>query len=238
MRSFSLEFNWLNILLAINTIIFVLVFFISVNLQYESDYALIGALSTNYVLDGYVWLLITSTFLHFNLFHFLFNIFSLFNLGRFAFEFYSGRIILIVYMLSGLAGSLLTILASVVTNTPMISIGASGSIFGIAGLLLGGSMKKQRYGYGLPFSPLDILLPISVAFFVGFLPDLGVNNWAHLGGFLAGFILGFILKNTRGSIKDKRYILLENILYYTSLVILFVSFFLLLFNLVKEIFVI
>jgi len=236
MRKFSFEINWLNTLLVVNFVIFGLVSLISNSLLYESDYALIGALSTNFVIEGYFWLLITSTFLHFNLFHFLFNIFSLLNVGRIVLEFYSGKIVLITYILSGLLGSFLTVVAAVLTNTDMISIGASGSIFGLAGLLLGGSMKKQRYGYGLPFGPLDILLPISVAFFVGFIPGLGVNNWAHLGGFLTGMLLGFVLKTSTREISNKQYVLSENILYYSSLAILVFSFFLLLFNLFRVIF--
>lgn len=232
----QLEINWFKVLLALNTILFVIMFFLSQNIRYNSDYILIGALSTDYVFKGFPWLLITANFLHFNLYHFIFNIFSLFNIGRIVDEFYSKKTMLTVYILTGLAGSLLTVFISMLLNSPMVSIGASGSIFGLAGLLVGGTLKKQRYGFGLPFSFRDLLFPIGISLLIGFLPGLNVNNWAHLGGFGAGLLLGLLLKNEMGEFKTETYKKLENILYYSSLIILILSFFLLLFNAVQVIF--
>ena len=234
MRNF--EINWLNILLGINLVIFVIMYFLSQNLRFESDFILIGALSTDAVFNGYPWLLVTSNFIHFNLIHFLFNAFSFFNLGRIVNEFYPKTTILIVYIFAGITGSLLTVIVAMLTNTPMISIGASGSIFGLAGFLIAGTLKKQRYGYGLPYTFRDLAFPIGMSFAIGFIPGLGVNNWAHLGGFLGGVLLGFLIKNDLGEIKGKNYRVLEKTLYYVSLFILIISFFLLLFNVVNMIF--
>lgn len=211
-------------------------YFISPGIKYNSDLILVGALSTEYVFPSFPWLLITANFLHFNFFHFLFNILSFFNLGRIVNEFYSKRTILIVYIISGLVGSLLTVMISHILNTPVVSIGASGSIFGLAGLLIGGTIKKQRYGYGLPFDLKDLIRPIGIVLVIGFIPGLNINNWAHLGGFAAGILLGFILKNEMGEIKTNFDRNLENILYYVSIIILILSFFLLLFNAANVIF--
>jgi rhomboid protease GluP len=118
----------------------------------------------------------------------------------------------------------------------MVSIGASGAIFGLAGLLLGGTIKKQRYGYNLPIKINDLLFPVAAIFLIGLIPGLGVNNWAHFGGFISGVVLGIFLKNNLGEYRSKTYETIELVLYYLSLVILIVSFFLLLFNLARLIF--
>lgn len=230
------EINWLYVLLAINVVYFALLYFVAPNLKYNSDYVLIGALSTDSVFPAYPWLLITANFIHLNFFHFLFNVLSFYSLGRIVLNFYPKKSILIVYIFAGLFGSLLTVAAATIFDNPMVSIGASGSIFGLAGFLVGGTLKKQRYGFGLPLRIPDLIFPIAAIFLVGFLPGVGVNNWAHLGGFLGGIALGFILKNELGEIKTKNYLRFENIAYYISLLILILSFFLLLFNAVRVIF--
>lgn len=232
-----ISIDWLWVLLGINIALFVPLFFIAPGLRFESDFVLLGALSTDFVFRWHPWLLITANFLHFNFLHIGFNAFSMINLGRITKEFYSNRIILIVYILAGLGGSILTVVASNILNEPMISIGASGSIFGIAGMLVGGTLKKQRYGFGLPFNFSELIFPIAVAFFIGFVPGLGVNNWAHLGGFLVGIVLGLFLKHEMGEVKTKGYKNFERFLYFSSFAILIVSFFLLLLNLAVNIFI-
>lgn len=235
-RRFLEEINWLYVLLGINIVYFVLLYFIGPSLRYDSDYILIGALSTSAVFNGYPWLLITANFIHLNFFHFLFNMLSLYSLGRIVLGFYSNRIILIVYIITGLMGSLLTVLAAFILKDPMVSIGASGAIFGLAGLLVGGTIKRQRYGYNLPLKLTDLIFPVAAIFLIGLMPGLGVNNWAHLGGFISGVILGIFLKNDLGEYRSRRYEIIELILYYVSLLILLVSFFLLSFNLATLIF--
>jgi rhomboid protease GluP len=226
-----LGFSWLKILISINVIIFAFVFLLSDSLFYTSDFALIGAFSTDYVSNGYWWLLFTSNFVHIQIYHIALNMFSFYYLGRIVDEFYSRKVLLITFIFSGLLGSIFTYFASVFSGELMISVGASGGIFGVAGLLVGGTLKKIRFGNQLPISTSDILVPILVSLSIGIVPGLGVNNWAHLGGLFGGIILGLLLKNDIGEYKNSLYENAEKMLYIASLVFLILPFFLLLLNL-------
>lgn len=83
-------------------------------------------------LSGQWWRLVTSMFLHFNFLHIVSNMACLFFLGRLAEREVGSGVFLGSYLLAGTAGSV----ASVMMNPTVVSAGASGAVFGIAGLLL------------------------------------------------------------------------------------------------------
>src|SRR5574344_717760 len=85
-----------------------------------------------YVVDGDYYRLLSSTFIHANILHIAFNMYALYLLGSQAESFFGKGKFLIIYLLSGLSGSLLSILL----NQGAVSLGASGCVFGIMGALL------------------------------------------------------------------------------------------------------
>lgn len=147
-----------------------------------------GALDVRRVVDRHeVWRLATCMWLHAGVFHVLANMLSLIFVGvRLEQEFGFVRIGL-VYVISGIGGSLLS---SLFVRTT-ISVGASGALFGLLGamlseLLINWTIYENKCA---ALSTLVLIIIINLA--VGILPH--VDNFAHLGGFVTGFLLGFIL---------------------------------------------
>ena len=127
--------------------------------------------------------LITSIFLHGGLLHFLCNMYSLYIIGREIESFFGKIKYVIIFILSGLIGNLLTMLF---LQDRVISIGASGAIFGLLGAMLyfgyyyriylGAVMKSEI----VPIIILNLLIGFSVA---------GINNIAHIGGLVGGVLV-------------------------------------------------
>jgi membrane associated rhomboid family serine protease len=115
------------------------------------------------------------------------NMWSLYFLGDTVLTYYGGRKLLIAYVLTGLGGSLL----SLVLLPPLTpTIGASGAVFGLAGLLVGGMLRRQRYGMEFPFGLQDVFPLIMMSLVYGFTAGSNINNAAHFGGLIAGILLG------------------------------------------------
>ncbi|KAL6503191.1 Retinoblastoma-like protein 1 [Orobanche hederae] len=146
-----------------------------------------GALDVGKVVDEHEgWRLITCMWLHGGVFHLLANMLSLVVIGiRLEQEFGFVRIGLL-YLISGLGGSLLSALF-IQSN---ISVGASGALFGLLGAMLSELITNWTiYANKVAaLSTLVIIIAINLA--VGILPH--VDNFAHIGGFLSGFLMGFV----------------------------------------------
>lgn len=93
----------------------------------------------------------------------------------------------IVYLLSGLGGSVLSSLF--IRN--QISVGASGTLFGLLGAMLSELLTNWTIYTNKVAAVLTLLFVIAVNLVLGILPH--VNNFAHIGGFIAGFLLGFVV---------------------------------------------
>ena len=139
-------------------------------------------------LGGQWWRLVTSMFLHFGFFHLAFNMWALFNVGRVAEALFGSRAFLALYLLSGIGGSL----ASVLVHPLAVSGGASGAIFGVAGGIIA-ALGLTRRGPGnevllgriLPSLVLFVLYNLVVGF-----RSTGIDNMAHLGGLVVGAAFG------------------------------------------------
>uniref|UniRef100_A0A251UMN5 RHOMBOID-like protein n=2 Tax=Helianthus annuus TaxID=4232 RepID=A0A251UMN5_HELAN len=133
------------------------------------------------------WRILTCMWLHAGVFHALANMLGLVFIGsRLEHEFGFLRIG-VLYILSGIGGS---ILSSLFVRTT-VSVGASGAIFG----LLGGMLSELLTNWTIyanvlaALSTLIIVILINIA--IGILPH--IDNYAHIGGFLTGFFLGFVI---------------------------------------------
>jgi len=95
-----------------------------------------GVMSTQLVLHGQVWRLITSQYLHASTTHLLFNMLGLYFFGQPLERVWGPKKLFVIYTLSGLAGNLLLMLIGVMgwidPGTP--ALGASGCVLGLLGL--------------------------------------------------------------------------------------------------------
>ena len=140
--------------------------------------------------SGQWWRLLTCVFLHGSLLHIAFNMWCLWDLGRLAESVYGHWTFAVVYLVCGVASSLL----SVAWNPGVLSVGASGAIFGIAGALIASFYLGE---FSLPRSAISGMLR-SVVVFVGYNLFFGAviartDNAAHVGGLVMGLILGALI---------------------------------------------
>jgi len=140
------------------------------------------------ILDGETWRLFTSMFLHIGLAHLFFNSYALFIFGLEMERLYGPDRYLMVYILSGLFGSL----ASFASRGPEVfSAGASGAIFGIIGMNLAYFLlHRETFGQFGRQREMNTLLIIGINLVFGFTVP-GIDNLAHIGGLISGFALGY-----------------------------------------------
>lgn len=135
--------NWFII---INSIVFVIILLMSLSGINEDTVQSIFALQANKFFSGDYWTLLTSMFSHFWFPHLLFNLISLFFLGNFLEKIIGRKKFFWFYLISGIfAGLFFVVLSFMFGNSPLgakmftnpntFAVGASGAIFGIAGLL-------------------------------------------------------------------------------------------------------
>lgn len=164
------------ILIAINVLVFLFCTVFNLSDMFVDSFA-------NYypyvVKHGEYYRLITSVFLHVNLLHIAFNMYALYLLGREAESFFGKWRFLLIYLVSGVSGSLLSILM----NADSASIGASGAIFGIMGALLYFGYNFRAY---LGNTLVRELVPVVIINLLFGFAMPGIDNFAHIGGLVLG----------------------------------------------------
>ena len=150
--------------------------FIQMNAEVLARYGQVNIL----VLHGWYWQLLTSMFVHVNIVHIVGNMVFLLIFGLRAEEVFSIEEYMLVYLLSGLAGNLLTLL---LMDPLTISAGASGAIFGMFGAvtIYVNRVMRQPIGSALIYAFFMLILSIG----------LNVNIFAHAGGLVVGLLLGY-----------------------------------------------
>ena len=139
--------------------------------------------------SGFYWTLLTAIFLHGGLLHIFFNLLWVRQLMPQVEEFYGSARAFIIFMVSGVAGFLLS---NLLVNTP--TIGASGSVFGlIAAAIVYGRRHGGTWGQVMVRQLWQTAI---LVFVMGFVLS-GVNNWAHLGGFVGGYAIAELLARAR-----------------------------------------
>lgn len=163
---------------------------------------ILGGDSLILTVDRQWWRLLLSGYVHLNPVHLLVNMYSLWNLGNFTESFYGRRKTFVVLTISIIAGSVLSNLielATIAANPggeilPRLSIGISGGLFGIMGLLLAEVLLSERRGtYSLPIDRQQLLYLAAANLLLGFI-STNINTAAHIGGFLAGCALAFMIR--------------------------------------------
>jgi membrane associated rhomboid family serine protease len=191
-------------LLFVNAIVFILIGFLHVftrllgNIEFQQTTAIflhdIFALQADFLgLITKPWGLITSIFSHFEFMHFLFNMLFLFFAGQLYEQLFGGKKLLNIYILGGIAGGILEIVAHelfpALSNSQSIVVGASGSIMAIfiATAMYRPNTKIMLFG----ILPIRIIVLAGIYFIYDLLslgmPD-GTAHFAHIGGGIIGII--------------------------------------------------
>jgi len=155
-------------------------------LRWGADFAVLTT-------SGEWWRMLTAMFLHGGLLHIAVNMWALRNLGYTCELFYGRRNFVIIYMLSGLAGSA----GTMVWDPVRVSVGASGAIFGVAGALaalvyfkklpVDRAVLKRDIGSIGAVIVINLLIGARIGI---------IDNSAHVGGLIAGTVLGIALPAT------------------------------------------
>lgn len=151
-----------------------------------------GGLFPVAVVDGEWWRLLSSMWLHAHPLHLILNLVFLWHLGSIVERMLGPFVFLIVYLL---AGVLATAVSLQTLANQGVSIGASGAIFGLVGVLLAVAVTSRRIrGLGQLMGDLRTrLIGVTLANLVaGFLIP-GIDNGAHVGGLVAGLFLGWLV---------------------------------------------
>lgn len=193
-------------IVTINVIMFFVILF---TVYGNPDRILYFTITPSEIFQGnYLWTLIVHMFSHASPSHLFVNMFALLSMGKLCERIIGKKRFIWFYLLSGLfAGILSVTLAQLFgygflvkifgsANIPML--GASGAIFGVAGLLM---MLLPRLKFSIIFLPfwsfpaykiIPAILVIMWALSISL--GLPIGNTAHFGGFLAGIIYGLYLK--------------------------------------------
>lgn len=142
------------------------------------------------VADGEIWRLVTSMFLHSGIVHVALNLLSLFFLGRNVEAFYGPWPFLALFLGSGIGGAIAS-----ATLSSSISVGASGGVFGLAGVSI---VFAYRFRRQLP-SRVTRIMGTFVGVLVAANIALGlvfafIDSKAHLGGLLSGALLAMVIE--------------------------------------------
>lgn len=148
------------------------------------------------IMNGEVWRLATSMFLHGGLAHLVGNMMFLWWIGRSLYPHYSNGHIWLIYFLSGLAGNVLGLVFS-----DYLSLGASGAIMGLGGAMMYRMIfdkDAKQFRHLGNFASLALSVIFNLVF--GLLTP-GIDNYGHFGGFIGGFLCAMIIAKRRNKVK-------------------------------------
>lgn len=173
------------ILVGINVIVFVLCTFTGNLLYNRGELSLWGVCEQKQYLR-----IIWSMFLHVDMDHIFNNMLILFFFGAMIEKEVGHVRYAVFYFASGIGGSLASLFYKAMTNDQVASVGASGALFGLDGLLLSMVLFSKRRMENV--TPLRVVLMIVYSLYGGFTGG-NVDNAAHVGGLIVGFTAGTLM---------------------------------------------
>jgi rhomboid protease GluP len=189
------------LLLAINCAVFLWMVLHGVSARDPNTDQLVhyGATNAGLIMSGQWWRLLTATFVHVGIIHIATNMWCLWNLGLLGEPLLGPVGLCVVYILTGVAGNLLSLAYNVIFRHDSVGAGASGAVFGIAGILI---VLLSNHKLPIPWSELKrlrrsviqfALLNLVIGIGANFTSIVNIDNFAHVGGFLSGLALGIPL---------------------------------------------
>jgi rhomboid protease GluP len=183
-------------LLAANIAVFLLITAVSPGTQDPGALIAFGA-KTNALLERGEWFrLIAPIFIHAGILHLLLNSYALWMVGMQVEKLYGSARFLLIYLLSGVGGVVGSYIGQALTpeSSDLPSVGASGAIFGLFGVLavfgfryrreLPPAIRRAVTAGVLPVILINLLIGFSIRF---------IDNSAHIGGLLTGAVLALII---------------------------------------------
>lgn len=150
-----------------------------------------GALGWYFVMEEGEWYrLFTSMFLHMDGSHLFNNLLVLGYIGSWVERELGSWRYGVLYLGSGLLAGCTSMLYNMVQNDYVVSVGASGAVFGTIGALLYLVLVQKRRK--VQYNKRQIAFMAFFSLYGGFASQ-GVDNAAHIGGFVAGFALAGLL---------------------------------------------
>ncbi|MBO6195494.1 MAG: rhomboid family intramembrane serine protease [Bacilli bacterium] len=175
------------ILIAINVIIFALMYMIGNGSEDSQTLINFGANIGTLTKNGEYYRLISCAFLHIGVIHLLCNMYSIYAVGPTVEYFFGKAKFLFIYFYSAITASLF---ALIFQGDKVITAGASGAIFGLLGALLYFGYTYRGYMGNKILS--QVISVILINLYIGF-TTTGISNAAHIGGLIGGLSMSFML---------------------------------------------
>ncbi|HEA46235.1 MAG TPA: rhomboid family intramembrane serine protease [Candidatus Pacearchaeota archaeon] len=153
----------------------------------------------NILQGNYLWTFLTSMFMHGSFFHIFANMFSLMFIGGLIEKILGRKRYLYFYLSSGLLAGVFFVLFSLIfpADYNSFAVGASGALFGVAGLMVVLTPNLPLYVMFIPI-PIKAKYAIPGLLFILWMISIAGNvpigNTAHLGGLLVGIFYGIYLR--------------------------------------------
>jgi len=148
----------------------------------------LGAIVHGLLADGEYYRLVAAMFLHGGFLHLFLNMWALYQLGMIFETMFGSMRFLVFYFVAGISAS---VVSSIFIPIGIPGVGASGAIFGILGALIV-SIKRSPRWRGQEWTRIltrQLSIWAGINIIIGFSVP-GIDNAAHIGGFVAGLILG------------------------------------------------
>lgn len=173
------------VLVAINVIIYIVCLFTGGELYSRGSLNVYGVL-IKHEYERVLW----AMFLHSGATHLFSNMLILFFMGAMIEKEVGHICYLLLYFLSGIGGNLLSLLIKVINSDMSSSVGASGAVFGLDGVLLAMVLLSGRKMQDV--TPARVLAMIALSLYSGF-SGSNIDNAAHVGGLITGFLGGCVV---------------------------------------------
>lgn len=159
----------------------------------------IAIMPSNILQGKYLWTFISSIFMHAGFFHLFANMLSLLFLGSLIEKLLGRKRYFWFYILSGVFAGIVFVLSAFIFPQDMntYAVGASGALFGIAGLMILLTPNLPLY---VMFIPIPIKAKYAVPglliilWLISIAGNIPIGNAAHLGGLIAGLAYGLYLR--------------------------------------------
>ena len=150
---------------------------------------------TNYLLaKGELFRLVTPIFIHGGLLHLALNSYAIWTTGPLVERLYGRSRYFLIYLVSGIGGVVGSYLGSLFRSQDVPSVGASGAIFGLFGLLFViGYHHRNELPAGFGGSIRSAVVPVIVINLISGLSVPMIDNGAHIGGLLTGAALALVI---------------------------------------------